>query len=71
MVAHVKSCCCINKGVSKIRCYFEKNAYMPGEEAKIYCVLDNTESLADITRVTVKLVNQITYTSKENLHKNF
>lgn len=41
MVAHVKSCCCIDKGTCKIQCFFEKNGYMPGEQAKIYCILDN------------------------------
>lgn len=57
MEAHVKSCCCIDKGASKIQCYFEKNGYSPGEQAKIYCILDNRGSLADITKVTVKLIN--------------
>lgn len=69
MEAHVKSCCCIDKGVCKIQCFFEKNGYMPGEDAKIYCVLDNRGSMADITRVTVKLINNIQYTSKDNLQK--
>ena len=70
MEAHVKSCCCIDKGVSKIQCFFEKNGYSPGEQARIYCILDNRGSLADITRVTVKLINQITYISAENHRKN-
>ena len=69
MVAHVKSCCCIDKGVTKIQCFFEKNAYMPGEQAKIYCILDNRGSLADVTRITVKLINDITYISKDNHRK--
>ena len=71
MEAHVKSCCCIDKGVSKIQCYFEKNGYSPGEQAKIYCILDNRGSLADITRVTVKLINEITFFSKENHRLQF
>ena len=41
MEAHVKSCCCCDKGITRIRCYFEKNGYSPGEDAKMYCVLDN------------------------------
>ena len=67
----MKSCCCIDKGVSKIQCYFEKDGYSPGEQARIYCILDNRGSLADITRVTVKLINEITYTSAENKNLNF
>ena len=43
---------------------------MPGEQAKIYCILDTKGSLADITRVTVQLINKITYTSRDNQHKN-
>lgn len=42
---------------------------MPGDQAKIYCVLNTKESLADVTRVTVKLLNQITYTSKDSHRK--
>ena len=30
MEAHVKSCCCCDQGVTRIRCFFEKNAYQPG-----------------------------------------
>lgn len=66
--AHVSTCCCIDQGVSKIQCFFEKNAYSPGEDAKIFCILDTKESKVDITEVTVKLINKITYTSKQN-HK--
>lgn len=71
MEAHVTSCCCIDQGISRIQCYFEKNAYSPGEDAKIFCILDTRESKADVTEVTVKLVNEITYTSKEGVKKVF
>jgi len=30
MIANVKSCCCIDQGITKIQCFFEKNAYTPG-----------------------------------------
>jgi hypothetical protein len=69
MEAHVKSCCCFDKGVSKIQCYFEKNGYMPGEQAKIFCILDNRGCVVDITEVTVKLINTIKYTSKDGHNK--
>lgn len=65
----MKSCCCINKGVSKIKCYFEKNGYIPGEEAKIFCELDNRGCQANVNNVTIKLINDINYTSKDNYHK--
>lgn len=70
MEAHVKSCCCIDKGITRIQCFFEKNAYSPGEDAKIYCIVNNKEGKSDVTSVTVTLINEITYISKENHRKN-
>lgn len=66
MEAHVKSCCCCDQGVTRIRCFFEKNAYSPGEEAKMYCVLNNKDGKAVVEHVSVSLKNEITYISKEN-----
>ena len=66
MEAHVTSCCCCDQGTTRIRCFFEKNAYQPGEEAKMYCVVDNKEGKAKVERVSVTLKNHITYTSREN-----
>jgi hypothetical protein len=43
MEAQVTSCCCFDKGITRIRCFFEKNAYSPGEDAKMYCVVDNKD----------------------------
>lgn len=43
MEAHVTSCCCIDQGTTRIQCFFEKNGYIPGEDARIYCKLDNTQ----------------------------
>jgi hypothetical protein len=70
MEAHVKSCCCCDQGTTRIRCFFEKNAYSPGEDAKMYCVLDNKEGKAVVERVSVALKNEIVYISKENHQKN-
>jgi hypothetical protein len=66
MEAHVKSCCCCDQGITRIRCFFEKNGYAPGEEAKMYCVLDNKEGKAAVERVSVTLKNEITYISRDN-----
>jgi len=57
MQANVTSCCCIDQGTTRIRCFFEKNGYSPGEEAKIYCVVDNKEGKATVERVSVSLKN--------------
>ena len=56
--------------MTRIRCFFEKNAYSPAEDAKMYCVLDNKEGNAVVERVSVALKNEITYISKENHQKN-
>lgn len=61
----------MDQGTSKIECFFEKNAYAPGEDANIHCVLDTKESKVDVTNVTVQLINTITYTSSNNRSKSF
>jgi hypothetical protein len=60
----------MDQGTTRIRCFFEKNAYSPGEDAKMYCVLDNKEGKAVVERVSVALKNDITYTSRENHQKH-
>lgn len=57
MEANVKSCCCCDQGITRIKCFFEKNGYQPGEEAKMYCVVDNKEGKATVERVSVALKN--------------
>ena len=71
MEAHVMSCCCIDQGITRIQCFFEKNAYTPGEEARMYCKVDNTEGKSEVECVEVALVNEITYTSSEAHRKTF
>ena len=29
--ANIVECCCCNQGISKVKCYFEKNAFAIGE----------------------------------------
>ena len=70
MEAHVKSCCCVDQGTTRIRVFFEKNGYSPGEEAKMYCVLDNKDGKAEVQRVSVALKNDITYISRDNHRRN-
>jgi hypothetical protein len=71
MEAHVTSCCCIDQGTTRIECYFEKNAYTPGEEARMYCKVDNTEGKSEVVSVDVSLINEISYTSSEGYKKVF
>lgn len=71
MEAHVTSCCCIDQGTTRIDCFFEKNAYTPGEDARMYCKCDNTDGKSEVLSVDVSLVNEITYTSSEAYKKVF
>ena len=34
--------CCLDRGSSKIKTYFEKSTYVMGETAQIYCEIDNS-----------------------------
>ena len=47
----INSCCCINKGSSKIVTYFEKNDYVPGEIAYMITEVDNSKCEADINEI--------------------
>lgn len=71
MEAHVTSCCCIDQGITRIDCFFEKNAYTPGEDARMYCKCDNMDGKSEVLSVDVSLVNEITYTSSEAYKKVF
>jgi hypothetical protein len=39
---NVKTWCCMDKGTSRLTCFFEKNSYAPGDEANIIAEIDNT-----------------------------
>lgn len=71
MEAHVTSCCCIDQGTTCIECFFERNAYTPGEDANMYCKVDNTQGKSAVQSVDVSLVNEICYTSSEGHKKVF
>lgn len=57
MEAKVVSCCCINKGTSKITLGFEKDQYAIGEDATLFCEVDNSSSEAKINSIVGSLVN--------------
>ena len=47
----IKTWCCVSKGHSKITTYFEKNDYVPGEQAYIITEVDNSKGKADILQI--------------------
>lgn len=59
MNANVKSWICLNQGSSFIRCYFERNAYAPGDTANIICEIDNTNCNLGIKTLNCALRSKI------------
>lgn len=57
--AKVTQCCCIDKGSAWMRATFNKNAYVPGEQAQVVCEVDNQSSIK-MRHITTKLKRRIT-----------
>jgi len=55
----VTQCCCIDKGTASLRATFDKNAYVPGETARVVCEVDNQSSLR-LRHVRSKLKRRLT-----------
>lgn len=53
---HITAWCCIDKGKSKLKVYFEKDVYEPGEEAAVKYFVDNSECKVDLTGVNFALI---------------
>lgn len=53
------SCCCIPQGSCQIRCYFEKNAYECGENANVFCEIDNVNGSLGLQNVSFELKSHI------------
>lgn len=56
--ANAMLCCCINKGQISMDCTFDKNAYVPGEQATIVASVDN-QSEVDVGVMRVKLMRKV------------
>ena len=59
--ANIVECCCCNQGISKVKCYFEKNAFAIGEQAKITCEIDNRNCKSNVNRIEARLINKLSY----------
>jgi len=67
--ANVNFCCCINKGTANMTVHFNKNCYVPGEQAVIICEAKN-DSTVDFTKIKVKLKSMVTMKCQSKT-KNF
>jgi len=65
----IKSCCCISKGNLNIKTYFEKNAYAPGETARIISEIDNSSCSSAISSLKFELVQSINLQA-QRFHKS-
>lgn len=54
-----KTWCCIDQGVSKMKCFFEKNTYCPGELANMVCEVDNSLCNLPVRAVNMRLLMNI------------
>lgn len=55
--ANAMFCCCINKGEIKMGATFDRNAYIPGEQANIVCAVDN-QATVPVQAIRVKLMRK-------------
>jgi len=56
---NIKSCCCCSKGRLNIKTHFEKNAYAPGETARMITEIDNSQCSSAISSLKFQLVQNI------------
>ena len=71
MNSHLKTWCCIDQGLSKIKSYFEKQNYFPMEEARLMVEMDNTNCKLNIKKLDVELHSKIVLTSSGGHSKHF
>lgn len=60
------NCCLMDRGTTRLKTYFEKNEYSPGETAHILFDLDNTASDVSAKSVTATLVQVQTFMTKHH-----
>jgi len=63
--------CCIPQGNCRIRVYFEKNAYESGEEASIFCEIDNSGGSQALERLLFELKNKVLLRSDDGTNKEY
>ena len=76
--ATYRSCFCLDKGVSRIFCYFEsivssdiENYYLPGDECIMICEADNTKCDATITQIKCQFMKEVLLVSSNGTQRVF
>ena len=68
----VTSCCCCSKGTVSMWTAFEKNAYAPGEQARVVTEVDNSKCEVAVTNIRFELVQYIQLSAQgHGKHLNF
>lgn len=65
ITAKTMCCCCVPKGETEFKVYFQKSAYFLGDTCNLVCEIDNTKCSAPCTGVTARLLHTVTYESKQ------
>ena len=65
MIVQAKTWCCIDQGKSQIRCVFDKNAYLPGDQAFLNVDIDNSDCKLDVKEITGVLTQTIILRSNQ------
>jgi len=63
--------CCINQGTISLRTAFEKNAYAPGEEARMLTEIDNSKCGLNVDNVVFHLTQNIQVKDGQGHGRNF
>jgi len=64
----MKSCFCCSQGFVKMKCYFEKNAYMPGEMANVIAEVDNSQGRIAIKNMICRLTYSMIVANDSDSH---
>lgn len=64
MVKNTKEWCCIDRGQSQIKCFFENNSYLPGEQANVVTEIDNSKCQMGISSINADFIKKIRLESK-------
>lgn len=56
----VSTCCCCAKGSVSMKTYFEKDAYAPGETARVVTEIDNSQCQLKVTNISFSLYQNVT-----------
>ena len=68
---NAKTWCCLAQGLSKIKCFFEKNTYCPDELANMICEIDNSQCNLSVRNVNIQLIMNIHLKTNHGRERHF